>query len=118
MAEQGGSRFREKVAIVTGTGQAIAEGIVRDGALSIEEWGLVLVVSRAARFRMVKAVGEVVIAQGHGAITNAVSIAGLNGVSNVAVYAVSERGVVGLTGALAIDGAATACPSSRNETVI
>jgi NAD(P)-dependent dehydrogenase (short-subunit alcohol dehydrogenase family) len=52
-----------------------------------------------------RAVWPVMMAQGHGRILNVSSGAGLWGVAGMAAYATSKMGVVGLTRALALEGA-------------
>jgi len=68
-----------------------------------EDWDWVVSVNLKGVFLCLKYEIAYMLQQGHGAIVNAASVAGLVGVKNNAAYVASKHGVVGLTKAAALE---------------
>jgi NAD(P)-dependent dehydrogenase (short-subunit alcohol dehydrogenase family) len=68
-----------------------------------QDWDWAIDVNLKGVFLCMKYEIPIMLKQGHGAIVNAASIAGLIGVKNNAAYVASKHGVVGLTKASALE---------------
>lgn len=83
-------------------------GIVRDRSfakMTSAEWADVIDVHLGGSFACAKAVWPIMTAQGRGAIVFTTSGAGLHGAFGQANYAAAKAGLIGLTKALALEGA-------------
>jgi NAD(P)-dependent dehydrogenase (short-subunit alcohol dehydrogenase family) len=69
--------------------------------VSDEEWERVIAVNLTGTFRLCRRALKVMLAQGHGVITNTASIAAFGGGRGGAAYTASKCGVVGLTQSIA-----------------
>ena len=81
-------------------------GVLRTGhshEATVEEWNLVLGVNLVGTFLFCKAAIPTFVAQGHGAIVNTSSTAGLAGHPWAAAYSASKGGVLALTRTLAVE---------------
>jgi NAD(P)-dependent dehydrogenase (short-subunit alcohol dehydrogenase family) len=67
------------------------------------EWRRVIDVNLTGPFLLSRAMGRIMLRQGHGSIVNVASIAGLAGVADRAAYNASKHGLVGLTRTLAAE---------------
>ena len=65
------------------------------------EWRRVLEVNLTGPFLLCRAFGKIMLQQGHGAIVNVASVAGLSGIGDRAAYNASKHGLIGLTRTLA-----------------
>ncbi|MFL6137348.1 MAG: SDR family oxidoreductase [Frankiaceae bacterium] len=68
-----------------------------------EEWELMLDVDLSGAWRVISAVGRVMIAQRTGSVVNVASTAGLVGYRHFAGYVAAKHGLIGLTKAAALD---------------
>lgn len=66
-----------------------------------DEWRRVLDVNLTGPFLLCRAFGKIMLRQGHGAIVNVASVAGLSGIGDRAAYNASKHGLIGLTRTLA-----------------
>jgi gluconate 5-dehydrogenase len=72
---------------------------------SVEEWRAVVDLNLTGTWQVAKAVGAVMVAQGHGKVINIASIFGLTADADQSAYAPAKGGVVQLTRALALEWA-------------
>jgi 3-oxoacyl-[acyl-carrier protein] reductase len=75
-------------------------GITRDALvqkMTDDDWDAVIAVNLTAVFKLTRAVGPIMMAQGEGSIVNMTSIVGLAGNVGQSNYAASKGGVVALT---------------------
>jgi NAD(P)-dependent dehydrogenase (short-subunit alcohol dehydrogenase family) len=70
--------------------------------VSDEEWERVIAVNLTGTFRLCRRALKVMLAQGHGVITNTASIAAFGGGRGGAAYTASKFGVVGLSQSIAV----------------
>jgi NAD(P)-dependent dehydrogenase (short-subunit alcohol dehydrogenase family) len=68
-----------------------------------DAWRRVMDINLDAAFRMAQGVGRIMIKQGHGAILNTASPAGIAGIPNSIAYVASKHALVGVTRALAVE---------------
>lgn len=68
-----------------------------------DDWRRVIEVNLTGVFSCVRAELDVMLRQGHGAIVNTASVAGLVGMRGLVAYTASKHGVVGLTKAVALE---------------
>jgi 3-oxoacyl-[acyl-carrier protein] reductase len=81
-------------------------GVSRDGFLATmpdDDWDEVIAVNLGGTMRCCRAAARPMIRQGHGAIVNVASVAGLHASPGQANYAASKGGVVALTRTLAAE---------------
>src|SRR5437763_1445444 len=78
--------------------------------VSDEEWHRVLAVDLTAVFLVARAAIRVMLSQGSGRIINIASIAGKEGNPTLVHYSTAKAGVIGLTKALAKEGATRGIP--------
>ncbi|MFJ9968668.1 SDR family oxidoreductase [Streptomyces avermitilis] len=70
---------------------------------SPDEWHLMIDIDLSGTWRMVRAVGAVMVRRHSGSIVNIASTAGLVGYRNFSGYVAAKHGVIGLTKAAALD---------------
>jgi NAD(P)-dependent dehydrogenase (short-subunit alcohol dehydrogenase family) len=71
--------------------------------VSVEDFRRVLEVNLVAPFLLSRAIGNIMLSQGHGSIINIASIAGLTGIADRSAYNASKHGLIGLTRTLAAE---------------
>lgn len=81
----------------------IATGFAKTSHLSHQEWERVIAVNQHGVFYCMQAELQVMEQQGHGAIVNVASIAGLKGFPGQLPYAASKHAVVGMTKSAALE---------------
>lgn len=69
----------------------------------LEEWDRVVAVNLSGTFSCLRAELRHMVGQGHGAIVNIASTAGIIGATGLAAYTATKHGVVGLTRTAAVD---------------
>lgn len=72
-------------------------------SFAFSDWRRVMDINLDATFRLAQAVGQIMIAQGYGAILNTASPAGVAGIPNSIAYVASKHALVGLTRGLAVE---------------
>ncbi len=70
---------------------------------TLDQWQRVMNVNLLGPFLLCKYLGGLMLREGHGAIVNVASIAGIAGISHRAAYNASKHGLVGLTRTLAAE---------------
>lgn len=70
-----------------------------------EDWDRIISVNLTSNFLLMRAEVRQMLPQGKGAIINTSSIGGLTGASNLAAYAASKAGLIGLSNVVAMENA-------------
>lgn len=70
-----------------------------------EDWDRIISVNLTSNFLLMRAEVRQMLTQGKGAIVNTSSIGGLTGASNLAAYAASKSGLIGLSKVVAMENA-------------
>jgi NAD(P)-dependent dehydrogenase (short-subunit alcohol dehydrogenase family) len=96
------SRYNKIDILVNNAGIAAPSGkIVHD--IDEAEWQLMVDIDLSGAWRMIKAVGPLMVAQRGGSIINVSSTAGVVGYRHFAGYVAAKHGLIGLTRATALD---------------
>ncbi len=69
----------------------------------LKDWDHIISVNLTSNFLLMRAETRQMLKQGHGAIVNTSSIGGLTGAANLAAYAASKSGLIGLSKVVAME---------------